>query len=488
MVTADKDSQTLFGNVTMANSADFEAQLSSGTAFGSTLGSLPVHTEFTSIGFSVGVNLVGPGEDANNIVFTMTVDGQSVPLYIAWVQPGLASVSMALPMLPHTSGTAGISLTVSEPGSSDTFDVTTEEVVADQDAWIDPIQTDMYRDNDQPAIFDLVRGDDNGTPRAPSQPQDIYFNLAYGGYTAGLVNSDGSITPIDPDAAYADFGITVAGQNGGVTYDPNTGLFKTTIPANQSTVELDFIPTNPPGVASVNPFIFQVDLQGSAVTDPSTQIGFESNEPQTNPATQPAVNGALHGLVAVDDPSTLDPEQLAALLSLLDSDDPTASQDGVQQLEALVEADPTPAVVEQLLAAAASSDANVSTQIENILRFEFPFGMIQLNDNNNTIGGIVWPQAKLNLLTSINTKLEVTLTSSTGSVIWDDPTNSNVFDVEMNPVTQQPEGIQIDPKTTGQMMITITMQWMNQDNEGDFQNTGDPLVQRLLVDIVDTNP
>lgn len=131
MATADKDSTTLFGNVTMVNSAAYEAQLSTGSSFNSTLGSLPAHTELSSVGFTVNVSL-GNGEDANSVVFTITVDGQSVPVYVAWVQQGLAAVSMNLSMLPHISATAGIMLTVSEPGSSDTFDVVNENVAADR--------------------------------------------------------------------------------------------------------------------------------------------------------------------------------------------------------------------------------------------------------------------------------------------------------------------------------------------------------------------
>ena len=484
MATADKDSTTLFGNVTMVNSAAYEAQLSSGTSFTSTLGSLPAHTELSSVGFTVNVSL-GDGEDANNVVFSIAVDGQSVPVYFAWVQPGLAAVSMNLSMLPHISDTAGISLTVSEPSSSDTFDVTSEEVAADQDAWITAVQPDAYRDNDQPAVFDLFRGDDNGTPQAPTQSQDIYFNLADGGYTPGLVNADGTISPVDPSAAYADFGLTVAGQNGGVSYDPSTG-FKVTIPANQSSVELDVIPTNPPGVADANAFFFQIDLQGAA-TDPNTQIGFEFNAP----AMQPVQGGALHGLVAVDSTTALDDEELQALLGMLDSDSNATRNSGTQQLETLVAADPSLATYNQLLqaetTAAADGDANLQERLQLVMQAEFPLGPLQVSENNNELTGIVWPQDQLNFVTD-DTQIEVTITTDNGTVQWDDAGQGGSHVISASNTSESP-GILLTPTHTGLMTITISMQRQNASVLGVPQNTDDaPLVATFSVMIMDTNP
>ena len=381
MVTADKDSQTLFGNVTMANSAAYEQQLPSGSNFTSTLSGLPAHTELNSIGFTVAVNLVNPGEDANNIVFTITVDGQSVPVYVAWVQPGLASVSMNLSMLPHISDSAAIVVGVAEPGSSDTFGVSNEEVAADQDAWINPVQTESFRDSQQPAVLDLVRGDDSGTPQAPGRAQDIYFALGNGGYTAGLVNSDGSISPIDPNAAYADFGITLAGQNGGVTYDPNTGLFKTTIPANQSSVEVDFIPTNLFGPAGVNPILYQVDLQGT-VTDPNTQIGFEFNAPVT-PTTQVVVAPNQHGLV-VTSPDNTDSETLQSLIDELNSEDPATRYAAQAALGALIASDPSLGLLQQLESELPGLNFSPQLYVESLIQQYYPLSPV-IDENNNTM-------------------------------------------------------------------------------------------------------
>jgi hypothetical protein len=328
IASASKDGQTFFGNVAMTTSAQFEQAVPSGESFTTTLTQLPAHTQFTWIALTVGLTQQ-PNEGLDGVSYTLTVDGQPVPID-ATAFNGDIGITINVPFVVHTSDSATISLTISEQSSSDTFKVFGEDVEAGQDAWINPVQTESWRDGQQPAILDLVRGDDSGTPQAPSQAQDIYFSIASSdGVQPGLVQSDGSTAPADPNASYADFGVTLSGQSGGVTYDPNTGLFKVTIPAGQSSVELDFIPINLPGELSVYPKPYEVSISPSP-TDPNTQLGFDFNAPATNPttgaSTEPFADVALHGLQTENSNTGIDQQKLDNLVAQLDDPDPSVRQ------------------------------------------------------------------------------------------------------------------------------------------------------------------
>lgn len=253
-----------------------------GTAFVSTLTSLPAHTMLTDLLLTATVHLA-PGDDPP--AWDVEVDGQQVPIYGGTYSGGTVDFAMDLSWLAHTSDSMTISVAPIGVSGSSTFSIDSEGVALGQDAWISPVQTDASRDNRRPAILDLVRGDDSGTPQALDQPQDIYFGIDAGGTEPGLVQSDGSVTPVDSWMDYADYGITVDGQNDGVTYNPGTARFKLTIPAGQSSVRVDFIPTNLYAEPGVPAYQYGVNL-GQDVTDPNTQIAFDLNcAATTNPTT-----------------------------------------------------------------------------------------------------------------------------------------------------------------------------------------------------------
>ena len=244
---------------------------------------------------------------------------------------------------------------------------------------------------------------------------------------------------------HADFGITVAGQNGGVSYDPSTG-FKVTIPANQSSVELDFIPTNVFGPVGVSPIQYQVDLQGYYVADPTTQIGFENNAPGAVTA-QPVLQ---HGLV-VTSPDNIDPETLQSLIDELNSPDYQTRTAALASLDALIASDPTAGLYQDLENELPGLNYTPQLYVNSLIQKYFPLGPV-INQNNNTLsislpssapsGGDIWYSVIVDGKSWINCGMQIA-----------DGTLSNEYDTP-DGETEMPE-IELKPLFTGNYTITI---------------------------------
>jgi hypothetical protein len=193
----------------------------------------------------------------------------------------------------------------------------------------------------------------------------------------------------------------------------------------------------------------------------------------------------VHGLVAQDDSTPLDNAKLESLLSLLTSDDWHTRAGAAGQILAMIAADPTAAAYEQLYQASFGGNAELAVRIQPILQRAFPLGQPEINQGNNTIG-LSFPSQLIGQ-TGDNTKFTVDLETTSGSIAFDNGQNQSIYEIGYNQTTIP--DILLTPKVAGQATITITVQKWYRDPTTNLVNPiGDPLVEKLTIDVVDTNP
>ncbi|HSU69799.1 MAG TPA: hypothetical protein VLJ39_23140 [Tepidisphaeraceae bacterium] len=460
-MVATESSVPVFGNVSVSNSAGYNQDIPVGTTFTSTVSNLPSHTELTHVEF--GVLVVMGQNDTQLPGFDLKIDGQSVPVEIGWSSPGASLVKLDASFLHHTADQAVITIEPTGLDSSDTFSIYDEDVSAGQDVWVNSVQSDAFRDDQQPAVFDIVRGDDAGTPTATSHAQDVYFSV---GLEPGLPASDGTVTPVHPSATYADYALSVAGQTNGVSYDPATDRFKVVIPAGQASVEIVLTPTNLWGEPGVQALSFDLAVSNDA-TDPATQLPLDSNAWLAAPGGGDAVHlpqtqpGAIHGLAVRDDSSTLCSDQFADLLNQLGDDDYHVRDAAKAELGGLISQDPSEGVENQLAEALSdSTNPEVKARLQSLIDTYFPMELVA---DSNQIS--FWASSALTNAVGAQNFYDFTVTVSgpasvgfdvNGTLVptWSTVTGDNGFSVP---------DIIVDPSAAGSMTVTVTYRLMSYD-------------------------